>query len=122
VVSDPVSGSSSTSSSGPISTSAHTSGACSLFHGGSLLSVATFAMILSFTYERLAFLILSLAGGVQELLVDPLPQGAKREGALYPDGAHITNLKVVREMLYKMQRPAISPDVRSPSPLHLAKA
>jgi hypothetical protein len=79
-------------------------------------------MILSFTYERLAFLILSLAGGVQELLVDPLPQGAKREGALYPDGAHITNLKVVREMLYKMQRPAISPDVRSPSPLHLAKA
>lgn len=50
--------------------------------------------------------------GAQELLIDPLPQGAKREGALYPDGAHITDLKVVRETLYKMQRPAISPDVR----------
>ncbi|KIJ95265.1 hypothetical protein K443DRAFT_109059 [Laccaria amethystina LaAM-08-1] len=33
--------------------------------------------------------------GAQELLVDPLPQGAKREGALYLDGAHITDLKVV---------------------------
>ena len=51
-------------------------------------------------------------------LVDPLPQGAKREGALYPDGAHITDLKVVRETLYKMQRPAISPDVRV-IPLHV---
>ena len=60
VVSDPVLGSYSTSSSGPISTSAHTSGARLLFHGGSLLSVATFAMILPFTYERLAFLILPL--------------------------------------------------------------
>jgi len=57
---------------------------------------------------------------VQELLVDPLPQGAKREGALYPDGAHISDLKVVRETLYKMQRPAISPDVRvSLSPFFL---
>jgi hypothetical protein len=35
--------------------------------------------------------------GAQELLVDPLPQGAKREGALYLDGAHITDLKVVHE-------------------------
>lgn len=60
VVSVPVSGSSSTSSSGPISTPAHTSGTRSLSHAGSLLSVATFAIILSFTYERLAFLILSL--------------------------------------------------------------
>jgi hypothetical protein len=60
VVSVPASGSSFTSSSGPISTSAYTSCARSLFHGSSLLSVATFAMILPFTYERLAFLILSL--------------------------------------------------------------
>lgn len=60
VVSVPVSGSHSASSIGPISTSAHTSGARLLFHGGSLLSVATFAMVLPFTYERLTFLILSL--------------------------------------------------------------
>ena len=50
--------------------------------------------------------------GVCELFVDPLPEGAKREGALYPDGAHITNLGEVRDILYKMQRPAIAPEVR----------
>ena len=48
----------------------------------------------------------------QELLIDPLPEGASREGALYPDGAHITDLKEVRDLLYKMQRPAIAPSVR----------
>ena len=48
----------------------------------------------------------------QELLIDPLPEGASREGALYPDGARITDLKEVRDLLYKMQRPAIAPSVR----------
>ncbi|KAF5383970.1 hypothetical protein D9757_006913 [Collybiopsis confluens] len=47
--------------------------------------------------------------GAAELLVDPLPEGASKEGALYPDGAHVTDLKEVRELLYKMQRPAIAP-------------
>ena len=47
--------------------------------------------------------------GAQELLIDPLPAGASREGALYPDGAHLKDLKEVRGMLYKMQRPAIAP-------------
>ena len=51
--------------------------------------------------------------GVAELLVDPLPAGAKREGALYPDGVHLKDLKEVREIIYKMQRPAIAPDVCS---------
>ena len=49
--------------------------------------------------------------GVAELLIDPLPEGAKRDGALYPDGARLTDLKEVRELLYKMQRPAIAPNV-----------
>jgi len=48
---------------------------------------------------------------VKELHVDPLPEGASREGALYPDGAHLTDLKEVRGLLYKMQRPAIAPSV-----------
>ncbi|KAI0313221.1 taurine catabolism dioxygenase [Amylostereum chailletii] len=52
--------------------------------------------------------------GVQELLVDPLPEGAKREDALYPDGAHLKDLKQVRELLYKMQRPAIAPSLVYP--------
>jgi hypothetical protein len=48
---------------------------------------------------------------VKELFIDPLPEGASREGALYPDGAHLTDLKEVRGLLYKMQRPAIAPSV-----------
>jgi hypothetical protein len=55
--------------------------------------------------------------GAAELLVDPLPAGANREGALYPDGAHLKDLKEVREILYKMQRPAIAPSVRCPTHL-----
>jgi hypothetical protein len=50
--------------------------------------------------------------GAQELLVDPLPETASRQAALYPDGAHIKDLKEVRDLLYKMQRPAIAPSVR----------
>lgn len=49
--------------------------------------------------------------GAQELLIDALPEGASRDGALYPDGAHLTDLKEVRDLLYKMQRPAIAPSV-----------
>ncbi|KAI0028707.1 Clavaminate synthase-like protein [Vararia minispora EC-137] len=52
--------------------------------------------------------------GVQELLIEPLPAGASREGALYPDGAHLKDLKEVRELLYKMQRPAIAPKLVYP--------
>ncbi|KAI0713188.1 Clavaminate synthase-like protein [Cerioporus squamosus] len=52
--------------------------------------------------------------GVSELLIDPLPEGAKRDGALFPDGAHLRDLKEVRELLYKMQRPAIAPNLVYP--------
>ena len=49
--------------------------------------------------------------GAKEILIDSLPKEAKREGALYPDGAVISDLKEVRDLLYKMQRPGISPSV-----------
>jgi len=52
--------------------------------------------------------------GISEIFVDPLPGGASKEGALYPDGAHITDLKTVRELMYKMQRPAIAPELVYP--------
>ncbi|KAJ1302647.1 hypothetical protein OPQ81_002964 [Rhizoctonia solani] len=52
--------------------------------------------------------------GVERLIVDPLPEGASREGALYPDGAELTDLKQVRELLYSMQRPAIAPSLVYP--------
>ena len=58
----------------------------------------------------------------QELLIDPLPEGAQQDGALYPDGAHLKDLKEVRSLLYRMQRPAIAPDVRYFSLLHLVPA
>ena len=53
------------------------------------------------------------ACAAQELLIAPLPEGASHGGALYSDGAHIEDLKEVRDLLYKMQRPAIAPSVRS---------
>ncbi|KDR85864.1 hypothetical protein GALMADRAFT_132503 [Galerina marginata CBS 339.88] len=56
--------------------------------------------------------------GAMELLVDPLPAGANREGALFPDGAHLTDLKEVRGLLYKMQRPGIAPSLIYPHDWH----
>ena len=54
--------------------------------------------------------------------MDPLPEGASRDDAIYPDGAHITDLKEVRDTLYKMQRPAIDPKVHSMGFLHQSLA
>ena len=48
---------------------------------------------------------------IMEIYVDPVPAKARREGALYPDGAHITDLKQVRKLSYGMQRPGIAPKV-----------
>ncbi|KAL6307736.1 hypothetical protein BKA93DRAFT_727151 [Sparassis latifolia] len=55
---------------------------------------------------------------VSELYIDPLPEGAKKEGALYPDGAHLTDLGEVRGLLYKMQRPAIASKLVYPHDWH----
>ncbi|KAI6120890.1 Clavaminate synthase-like protein [Pisolithus croceorrhizus] len=52
--------------------------------------------------------------GVQELIIDPLPEGVKRDGALYPNGAHLKDLSEVRSLLYKFQRPAIAPQLVYP--------
>ncbi len=48
---------------------------------------------------------------IMEVYVDPVPAKERREGVLYPDGAHITDLKQVRELCYEMQRPGIAPKV-----------
>ncbi|TFK24259.1 alpha-ketoglutarate dependent xanthine dioxygenase [Coprinopsis marcescibilis] len=52
--------------------------------------------------------------GARKLVIDALPDGASKEGALYPEGAHITDLGEVRGILYKMQRPAIAPPLVYP--------
>ncbi|KJA19244.1 hypothetical protein HYPSUDRAFT_144093 [Hypholoma sublateritium FD-334 SS-4] len=52
--------------------------------------------------------------GAKELVVEALPEGASRGGALYPDGAHITDIKEVRGLLYQMQRPGIAPKLVYP--------
>ncbi|KAJ4494571.1 Clavaminate synthase-like protein [Lentinula edodes] len=49
-----------------------------------------------------------------EVLIKPLPPGASRENALYPDGAHLKELSEVRDLLYRMQRPAIAPSLVYP--------
>ena len=51
--------------------------------------------------------------GAQALHIDPLPAGANREGALYPDGGEVTDLAKTREILYSIQRPGIAPEVSS---------
>jgi hypothetical protein len=49
---------------------------------------------------------------VLALEIAPLPAGAKKtDGTLYPDGTTLTDLKEVRDLLYKMQRPGIAPSV-----------
>ncbi|GAA5982330.1 hypothetical protein JCM11641_002013 [Rhodosporidiobolus odoratus] len=49
--------------------------------------------------------------GIQELHIAPLPSGvAPTASTLYPDGATLTDLKQVRELMYKMQRPGIAPE------------
>ncbi|KAF9011250.1 Clavaminate synthase-like protein [Cyathus striatus] len=57
-----------------------------------------------------------IATAVREIHVDPLPEGVKRERALYPEGAHIKDLKDIRELLYRMQRPGITPSLVYPHP------
>lgn len=49
-----------------------------------------------------------------ELFINALPPGAPRDDSLYPDGAHITDLHELRELLYRMQRPAIAPSLVYP--------
>ncbi|KAJ3096073.1 hypothetical protein HDU96_000889 [Phlyctochytrium bullatum] len=47
---------------------------------------------------------------VQSLHIAPLPADhPSRATALYPDGAALTDLKIVRELLHTIQRPAIAP-------------
>ncbi|CAD6587475.1 MAG: hypothetical protein TREMPRED_004764 [Tremellales sp. Tagirdzhanova-0007] len=52
--------------------------------------------------------------GAQDLLIDPLPASAAQEGALYPQGGEVTDLKTVRELLYSIQRPGIAPELVYP--------
>ncbi|KAE9394490.1 Clavaminate synthase-like protein [Gymnopus androsaceus JB14] len=58
-------------------------------------------------------------GAAAEIIISPLPNGIVREeGDMYPDGAHITKLKDVRDLLYKMQRPGIAPSLVYPHDWH----
>lgn len=51
---------------------------------------------------------------VQEILVEPLPPGAASQQssaeALYPEGAHLTDLADVRALVWSLQRKGVSPD------------
>lgn len=49
---------------------------------------------------------------VKEVIIEPLQKKsvAGEAGELYPDGAHLTNLKEVRDFVYSLQRPGIGPE------------
>ncbi|MBW0505044.1 hypothetical protein O181_044759 [Austropuccinia psidii MF-1] len=50
--------------------------------------------------------------GAEKLIIEPIPhhtKASRNPQALYPDGATVSDLEVVREILYKLQRPGISP-------------
>ncbi|KAM0788167.1 hypothetical protein ACM66B_001329 [Microbotryomycetes sp. NB124-2] len=50
--------------------------------------------------------------GVHSLIIEPVPEGVERRSdMLWPDGATLTDLKQVRELLYEMQRPGIDPSL-----------
>ncbi|KAG7451825.1 Clavaminate synthase-like protein [Guyanagaster necrorhizus] len=51
---------------------------------------------------------------IMEIYLDPVPENARREGVLYPNGAHITDLKEVRKLCHEMQRPGIAPKLVYP--------
>jgi len=49
---------------------------------------------------------------IQELIIDPIPvvkRPCTGPDTLYPDGAHLKDLKEVRDLVYRLQRPSISP-------------
>ncbi|TFK47294.1 Clavaminate synthase-like protein [Heliocybe sulcata] len=48
-------------------------------------------------------------GCAAELYIEPVPDGVDKHDKLYPDGAHLTDLEEVRDLLYTMQRPGIAP-------------
>jgi alpha-ketoglutarate-dependent taurine dioxygenase len=52
--------------------------------------------------------------GAEKLHIEPIPATAESPRdpeALYPDGGTINDLAVVRDLLYKLQRPGISPSL-----------
>ncbi|KAK1232111.1 hypothetical protein PQX77_004769 [Marasmius sp. AFHP31] len=50
---------------------------------------------------------------VQEVIIDPVSDEGKK-GTLYPHGAHLKDLQEVRDLLWKMQRPGITPSLVYP--------
>lgn len=49
---------------------------------------------------------------IKELVIDAIPTEEKKTAdSLYPEGAHITDLKEVRRIVYELQRPAVAPEL-----------
>ncbi|ORX38065.1 hypothetical protein BD324DRAFT_624373 [Kockovaella imperatae] len=52
--------------------------------------------------------------GARKLHIERLPSGAQKSGALYPEGGVVEDLKEVRDILYRIQRPGIAPELVYP--------
>jgi alpha-ketoglutarate-dependent taurine dioxygenase len=47
---------------------------------------------------------------IKEIIIDPVPSSKEADSkALYPQGAHLTDIGEVRQLVYKLQRPAVAP-------------
>ncbi|GAA98521.1 uncharacterized protein L969DRAFT_50251 [Mixia osmundae IAM 14324] len=52
--------------------------------------------------------------GAEAIIVAPLPAGVDPSGQILPEGGIISDLKETRELLFKMQRPGIAPELVYP--------
>ncbi|KIJ62981.1 hypothetical protein HYDPIDRAFT_114129 [Hydnomerulius pinastri MD-312] len=58
---------------------------------------------------------LEIAGtAAAEIIIDALPDDKVRESAMYPDGAHLKDLREVRELIVQLMRPGIAPSLIYP--------
>jgi alpha-ketoglutarate-dependent taurine dioxygenase len=47
---------------------------------------------------------------IREIIIEPIPSSSKQSSnALYPQGAHLKEIKEVRDLVYNLQRPSIAP-------------
>lgn len=48
---------------------------------------------------------------IKEVIIEPIKSKNAKGDALYPGGAHLTDLAEVRQLIYSLQRPAIAPEL-----------
>ncbi|KAK7040213.1 hypothetical protein VNI00_010019 [Paramarasmius palmivorus] len=55
---------------------------------------------------------------LMEVIIEPISREDREENTLYPNGAHLTDLREIRELVHKMERPGITPSLVYPHDWH----